>query len=86
MIADKELPQIDIPENWIVGTDITKELLSMYANYPVRLKCEIFAFIADGEVDVLVNTNRYQIRAHEFATLLPGSIFQINEVKGNIQI
>lgn len=86
MIADKELPQIDIPENWIVGTDITKELLSMYANYPVRLKCEIFAFIADGEVDVLVNTNRYQIRANEFATLLPGSIFQINEVKGNIQI
>lgn len=39
---EKELPKIDLPEEWLVGTGISKELLGLYRNYPVRLKCEIF--------------------------------------------
>ena len=27
---EKELPKIDLPEEWIVGTGISKELLSLY--------------------------------------------------------
>ena len=40
---EKELPKIDLPEEWLVGTGISKELLGLYRNYPVRLKCVIFS-------------------------------------------
>ena len=57
---EKELPKIDLPEPWLIGTDISKELLSLYTNYPVRLKCEIFVLCMDGEVDASVNLNRIE--------------------------
>ena len=31
---DKELPKIDLPEDWLAGTDINKELLGLYTNFP----------------------------------------------------
>ena len=45
---EKELPKIDLPEEWLVGTGISKELLGLYRNYPVRLKCEIFVLCTSG--------------------------------------
>ena len=29
---EKELPKIDLPEDWVIGTDINKDLLSLYTN------------------------------------------------------
>ena len=48
---EKELPKIDLPEEWLIGTGISKELLGLYTNYPVRLKCEIFVLCTSGEVE-----------------------------------
>ena len=64
---EKELPKIDLPEPWLIGTDISKELLSLYTNYPVRLKCEIFVLCMDGEVDASVNLNRIAPQRHHYA-------------------
>lgn len=83
---EKELPKIDLPEPWLIGTDISKELLSLYTNYPVRLKCEIFVLCMDGEVDASVNLNRIEVRPNDIITLTPGSIFQIYRVDGNLKI
>lgn len=55
---EKELPKIDLPEEWLVGTGISKELLGLYRNYPVRLKCEIFVLCTSGEVEASVNLNK----------------------------
>lgn len=85
-MTEKELPKIDFPENWLIGTDISKELLSLYCNYPVRLKCEIFALCMDGEIEVSVNLNRISIRKNDVITLVPGTIFQIHSVEGNLKI
>lgn len=85
-MTEKELPKIDFPENWLIGTDISKELLSLYYNYPVRLKCEIFALCMDGEIEVSVNLNRISIRKNDVITLVPGTIFQIHSVEGNLKI
>ena len=30
----KELPKIDLPTDWLVGTGITKELLELYTDFP----------------------------------------------------
>ncbi len=86
LMIEKELPKIDFPENWLIGTDISKELLSLYCNYPVRLKCEIFVLCMDGEIEVSVNLNRISIRKNDVVTLVPGTIFQIHSVEGNLKI
>ena len=48
---EKEIPKIDLPEEWVIGTGINIELLSLYTNYPVRLKCEMFVLCMDGKVE-----------------------------------
>ena len=84
--TEKDLPKIDLPEDWVVGTGISRELLSLYAHYPVRLKCEIFVLCLSGEVDALVNLNQIEVRPYDVITLTPGSIFQISEIRGDLQI
>ena len=50
-MEENELPKIDLPEDWVIGTDINKDLLGLYTHYPVRLKCEIFVLCLEGEVE-----------------------------------
>ena len=38
----EELPKIDLPEEWLIGTAVNKELLNLYTNFPCRLKSDIF--------------------------------------------
>ena len=83
---EKELPKIDLPEDWVIGTDIKKELLGLYTNYPVRLKCEIFVLCLDGTVEASVNLNHITVKTNDFVTLTPGSIFQINSIEGDLNI
>lgn len=83
---DKELPKIDLPEEWIAGTGISKDLLSLYTNFPCRLKAEIFVLCMDGEVEASVNLNRITVKANDFVTIMPGSILQIHRVSGNIEL
>lgn len=85
-MEEKELPKIDLPEDWVIGTDINKELLNLYTHYPVRLKCEMFVLCLEGEVKALVNLNEIQVRPNDVITLMPGSIFQINEIAGDLKI
>lgn len=59
---EKELPKIDLPEEWIVGTGISKELLSLYTNFPCRIKSEIFVLCLGGEVEASVNLNKITVR------------------------
>lgn len=87
MQTDKDIPQIDLPdEEWIVGTDISEELLSLYANYPVRLKCEGVALLMAGEVEASMNLHRMTVRPNDLITLPPGTIFQIHKVSGPLRI
>ena len=54
---NKELPKIDLPEEWLIGTGINKDLLNLYTNFPCRLKSEIFVLCMDGEIEASVNLN-----------------------------
>ena len=73
----EELPKIDLPEEWLIGTGVNKELLNLYTNFPCRLKSEIFVLCMDGEIEASVT-----VRANDFATIMPGSILQIHSVSG----
>lgn len=85
-IPNIDIPKIDLPEDWLIGTDIQKELLSLYTNYPVRLKCEIFVLCMDGELEASINLNKVKIKANDVIALTPGSIFQIDRIEGNLKI
>ena len=83
---DNALPKFDLPEDWLTGTDISKELLGLYKNYPVRLKCEIIALCMGGEIEASVNLNHFTVRKNDMITLMPGSILQINNLDGDLKI
>ena len=82
----KELPKLDIPEDWIVGKDISREILNMYTNFPCRLKAGIFVLCMGGEIEALIDTTNYRVKANNFVTILPGSILQILKVTGELNI
>lgn len=79
---EKELPLIDLPVDWLIGTDINKDLLNMYANFPVRLNCEIYALCMSGTLDAKVNLNNIQVHPYDMVLLPKGCILQINKVYG----
>lgn len=83
---EKGLPRIDLPENWVVGTDITPKLLNQYANYPIRLRCEITALVMSGFIEATINTNVLQLGSGDLVTLMPGTIFQINRIEGEVKV
>ncbi len=83
---EKELPKIDLPEEWVIGTGINKELLSLYTNFPCRLKAEMFILCMEGEVEASINLDRLSVHANDFVTIMPGSIFQIHRIEGNLRI
>ena len=82
----KELPRIDLPELWIAGTDIDQNLLGLYTDFPVRLKCEMFILCLGGEVDASVNLDSIHVGPFDVALLLPGTIFQIHKLDGELKI
>lgn len=85
---DNDIPKIDLPEDWIIGSLSHNDigLLSLYANYPCRLKAEIFVLCMQGEIEASVNLTRIHVKPFSFVTILPGTILQIHEIKGDLKI
>ena len=84
----KELPKIDITEDFVIGSnaDIDLGILNLYTQYPCRLKAEIFVLCMDGGIDASINLSEYTIKKNDFVTLSPGSIIQINRIEGNLKL
>lgn len=84
----KELPKIDITVDFVIGSneDIDLNILNLYTQYPCRLKAEIFVLCMDGSVDATINLSEYRIKKNDFVTLSPGSIIQINKIRGDLKL
>ncbi len=85
---EQDIPKIDLPEDCIIG-HLTKNdigLLSLYGNFPCRLKAGVFVLCLDGELEASLNLLRFKVKPKSFITVLPGTILQIHKVEGNIQI
>ena len=83
---ENDIPKIDLPGDWVIGTDLSREILSLYTNFPCRLKAEIFVLCMQGEIEASINLAHIQVKPFDFVTILPGSIFQIHKVKGDLKI
>ena len=85
---ENDIPKIDLPDNWVIGklTQNDISLLSLYANYPCRLKAGIFAFCRKGDIEASLNLTRYRVKANTLITIQPGTILQIHKVEGDVEI
>lgn len=88
MHIDNDIPKIDLPEDWIIGKLTKSEigLLNLYANYPCRLKAEIFVLCLQGDLEASIDLTRYKVRPGSFITIQPGTILQIYRVEGDLEI
>ena len=69
------LPQLDLPVDFIVGSDVTEHILKFY-NRTCRLKATIFVLCMEGELTASVNLKEYTIRRNDFLALMPGSLIR----------
>ncbi len=86
MKDDNTLPKIDIPNDFLIVNEVDIGTLSLYTDYPCRIKAQVFIFCLEGELEAELNLIKYKLRAKDFATVLPESIIQIKSVTGNIKI
>lgn len=85
---ENDIPKIDLPDDWVIGGLSHNEIgiLSLYANYPCRLKAQIFVLCMRGEIEASIDLNRIKVMSNSFVTILPGSIFHIHQIKGDFEI
>ena len=83
-----DIPKIDLPEDWIIGklTEQDKGLLNLYANYPCRLKAGIVALCLKGRIEASVDLRQFTVEPGSIITLVPGTIFQVHLIEGDLLI
>lgn len=86
MDIDGALPKFDIPKDFIVGDNISCEILNMYGLFPCKIKAGVFAFCLRGTIRATINLKEYNIGASDFVSLLPNSFIQIHEVSADAQV
>ncbi len=83
---ENELPKIDLPEDILVDVLTDSLILNLYAHFPCRIKAEILVFCKKGNIDASINLVDYHISDNSFLMVLPGSIFQVNQIRGDVEI
>lgn len=83
---DDNIPKFDIPLDFIVGDNITGEILNQYGRFPCKIKAGIFVLCTEGTARATVNLTEFTIRKHDFITLPPGCFIQIHEVSDDIKL
>ena len=80
MDIEEEIPKFDIPTDYIVGDNITGEILNLYGKFPCKIKAGIFALCVRGTIRATVNLAEFTICENDFVTLIPNTFIQIHEV------
>lgn len=86
MNMENELPKIDLPEDVLVDVLTDSVILNLYAHFPCRIKAEILVLCKKGDIDASINLVDYHISDNSFLVVLPGSIFQVNQIRGDVEI
>lgn len=81
-----EIPKLDLPVDFIVGNNITGELLNLYGRFPCKIKAGIFVLLMKGYIRATINLTEYRIEPNSFVSLPPNSFFQIHEIEGELSL
>ena len=82
----EEIPKLDLPVDFIVGNNITSELLNNYGRFPCKVKAGVFVLCLKGFIRATINLKEYRIGPNSFVALPPNSFFQIHEVEGELSL
>lgn len=86
MNMENELPKIDLPEDVLVDVLTDSVILNLYAHFPCRIKAEILVLCKKGDIDASINLVDHHVSDNSFLVVLPGSIFQVNQIRGDVEI
>ena len=79
------LPQLDLPLDFIVGDNITEDILNYYKQ-TCRLKAAIFVLCVEGSLKVSINLAECVIKKNDLIVLMPGSIIQFCEETEKVRL
>lgn len=82
----EEIPKLDLPVDFIVGNNITSELLNNYGRFPCKVKAGVFVLCLKGHIRATINLQMHDIGPDSFIALPPNSFFQIHEVEDDITL
>ncbi|MCP9612026.1 helix-turn-helix domain-containing protein [Coprobacter tertius] len=83
---EENLPKFDIPENFIVGDDISGDILNLYGKFPCKIKSGIFVLCMQGSIKARINLSEYEVKPYDFVTLPPESFIQIRETSSDVHL
>lgn len=80
-----QLPDIDLPVEFVAGTLDDDEILSRY-DFPCRIHAAMFVLCVRGELEAIINLHDSVIGPADLVTLLPGTIIQFKRMKPGTEL
>ena len=80
-----EIPLIDCPIDYIFG-EANGKVLNEYMRFPCKIKCGVYAFMAQGTARATVNITQYDFRENDLLYLAPNSFFLVHEFSEDARI
>ena len=74
---ESDLPNFDLPSDYIVGKGYGINLLKRYKNFPCRVKAGFFILCVKGIMQATINGNLQNIGENDLITLPPGYFMEI---------
>ena len=84
-MQDEKIPLLDCPIDYILG-EASGKILNEYGRFPCKLKCGVYAFIAQGTAHATINITRYDFTAHDILYIEPGSFLLIHEFSEDARV
>ena len=77
------LPQLDLPRDYVVGNDITEAILNFYKQ-TCRLKAGIFALCVEGNLRASINLTEYTLKPNDFIGFSSEFMDCVNMIKSTM--
>lgn len=81
-----KLPMFDLPVDFVVYDNVTAQLLNFYGTFPCKMDTFVLAFCEKGSVKATINLWDYEVKANDFAIIIPGTFIQIHEVADDVKV
>ena len=83
---ESDLPNFDLPSDYMVGEGYGINLLKRYKNFPCRVKAGFFILCVKGIMQTTINGNLQNIGENDLITLPPGYFMEILDFSPDIHI
>lgn len=82
---ENRLPEIDLPVDFLTGTDITGDILGLY-RFPCRIQAGLFVLCLEGDMEATINLTDHHIKHNDLISIAPGTIIQFHSMTAGTKI